>query len=152
MQPISGARKIMEQRICRFLGGHRFLSLQGLTLNASAKAGASLDLTTSTSCDTPRKHSPVEVLRGAVQAFFAARGLSGLSAKPSRNQARQVSPTHYHASDTSPGPERPRLGPLFFPAGAEPTDRVRQRAHTTFDCLSRSLVRYFGSLVAASAT
>ncbi|KAL0777138.1 hypothetical protein CaCOL14_006656 [Colletotrichum acutatum] len=44
MQPISGARKIMEQRICRFLGGHRFLNLQGLTLNASAMAGAFVDL------------------------------------------------------------------------------------------------------------
>lgn len=29
-----------------------------------------LDLSTLTSCDTPRKHSPVEVLRGEVQAFF----------------------------------------------------------------------------------
>ncbi|UQC78676.1 uncharacterized protein CLUP02_04153 [Colletotrichum lupini] len=55
-----------------------------------------------------RKHSPVEV-------------------------ARQVSPTHYHASDTSPGPERPRLDSLFFPAGAEPADRVRRRSIACLD-------------------
>ncbi|OHE98721.1 hypothetical protein CORC01_05987 [Colletotrichum orchidophilum] len=134
MQPISGARKIMEQEICRFLGRHRFLSLQGLlALDASALAGAFLDLSTST-------HVILQE-NTAQSRFCVVRSRLSCGKGPlwaERKAVYRVSPTHYRASDTSPGPERPRLGPLFFPAGWDlRIARVTQPTRRSISCLDQ---------------